>query len=580
MTLWVLISLVSLYEVSCCQDLTNGTVVNLLRDYKLSTALDINITEGLNPYYLAYRITPVVQLKEDTSSCYPDGFPSKYSIIATFKIPKDTPRNIWKLCQVNDSGGNARVVIHVLGDKITLEVPHAPPVDRLLMIKAFTHTGQIFKGSWHKLALSVSDRDNVKLWIDCHEMSAAPSTGEEDILRSPSHEKGSLDTFPVLVDLQQLELYDDPDKVFAEGCCQLPNIGPAGPKGRKGSQGPKGIRGDPGLPGREGDPGIEANQGFQGQAGIRGILGLKGEKGYRGEPGPEGKQGRTGLPGPKGVAGMPGRPGSIGAPGVTGRMGMPGLPGLQGNVGIRGIKGKEGDKGRKGNKGFQGQVGDQGPLGPRGIMGHTGPPGNTGARGQPGKQGVLGDNGLPGKPGSPGPAGPQFPSAHVTEVCKRIILEQISIFTNDVRRHCGSACPLNGQIPMGPPGSPGLPGQPGIKGTPGLNGLNGEPGPEGLHGEPGEPGNQGPKGDHGQKGDKGDKGYGIIGLQGNPGSRGERGRGGFAFDGLPGQPGPRGYHGQPGLRGYPGSRGAPGLCKRGCDSVLPNSVNREPVHKL
>lgn len=51
-----------------------------------------------------------------------------------------------------------------------------------------------------------------------------------------------------------------------------------------------------------------------------------------------------------------------------------------------------------------------------------------------------------------------FPAAHVIEVCKRIVLEQMSMFANSVGRKCASMCPLYGDVPMGPPGPVGLPG--------------------------------------------------------------------------------------------------------------------------
>ncbi|XP_029768099.1 collagen alpha-1(IX) chain-like [Terrapene carolina triunguis] len=378
---------------------------------------------------------------------------------------------------------------------------------------------------------------------------------------------------------------DLPGQEGPRGLVGVPgDFGPPGPKGapgftgsrgRKGTPGPKGIRGDPGLPGREGDPGIEAYQGSQGPEGGQGTLGLKGEKGFLGEAGPEGPWGRTGDTGSKGIAGIPGRPGFAGPPGTTGHIGLPGTRGLKGNVGVPGIKGLEGDKGEKGVKGPKGNVGDKGPTGPEGFIGKRGPPGEPGSRGQPGEQGVPGDEGPPGNVGSVGPPGLPFPAAHVIEVCKRIVLEQMSMFANSVGRKCASTCPLYGDVPMGPPGPVGLPGPPGEEGKPGLNGADGEHGPKGFYGDVGDPGKQGPKGEHGDKGDRGAKGFVFAGFEGNQGPRGESGRSGLAFNGLPGQPGPRGHMGQSGLRGYPGLRGPPGICKTGCDPYLSNDVDQQ-----
>lgn len=51
---------------------------------------------------------------------------------------------------------------------------------------------------------------------------------------------------------------------------------------------------------------------------------------------------------------------------------------------------------------------------------------------------------------------------HVIEVCKRVVLEQMSTFANSVRRTCAAVCPLYGDVPMGAPGPPGQKGPPGL----------------------------------------------------------------------------------------------------------------------
>lgn len=51
---------------------------------------------------------------------------------------------------------------------------------------------------------------------------------------------------------------------------------------------------------------------------------------------------------------------------------------------------------------------------------------------------------------------------HVIEVCKHVVLEQMSTFANSVRRTCAAVCPLYGDVPMGAPGPPGQKGPPGL----------------------------------------------------------------------------------------------------------------------
>lgn len=47
------------------------------------------------------------------------------------------------------------------------------------------------------------------------------------------------------------------------------------------------------------------------------------------------------------------------------------------------------------------------------------------------------------------------------EVCKKVVLEQMSTFANSVKRTCAAVCPLYGDVPMGAPGPPGQKGPPG-----------------------------------------------------------------------------------------------------------------------
>ncbi|XP_030051026.1 collagen alpha-1(IX) chain-like [Microcaecilia unicolor] len=578
----------------------------------LSTESAVSTVKGSYPGLSTFRINPTIHLTKKTGSIYPNGLPAEYSIITTFKMLDDTPQNMLNLWQVSNAEGNEQVGLRLLGATKSLDFFYAMP-QKTLVFRAFYDVNKLFDGSWHKLALRMKGSHG-KLFIDCQGVSAISikeqdpvskngyvslvkrAADESSVLQhkdcrpqagpaiferaearpdanasTPSNHSSSVNTLLTLVKglliMQQAVLGDDG---FSG------NEGPPGPEGikgipglqgRRGTEGQKGIIGDPGPPGRDGDPGIDAYQGPQGQEGTQGYIGLKGEKGLPGEPGPEGLRGRTGAQGQKGEAGHPGRSGFTGPPGAAGHVGLTGQPGQKGDRGNPGIQGKEGNKGAKGHKGSKGGVGDIGPPGPPGEMGKRGPVGETGCHGPPGEQGVRGDNGLPGNTGSPGPPGPPFLATRVLEVCKRVVLEQMSMFASAVRRQCASACPLYGDIPMGVPGPVGLPGLPGEPGKPGLNGLDGEPGLEGFYGEEGDVGKEGQKGESGDKGDKGLKGYGLVGFEGDQGPRGERGRPGLAFDGTPGLLGTRGYMGQRGLRGYSGPRGPPGKCVTGCDAV-------------
>ncbi|CAM5099804.1 unnamed protein product [Eretmochelys imbricata] len=198
----VLMVLVTLSSIFLCQDLPN-TVEVVLQEFRLSKALDLNIAEGSNSDFLVYHINPTIQLRKNTSGVHPDCLPSEYSIIATFKMPEDTPQNVQNLWQVSDFDGKNRVGIRFLGDKKSLDFFHATPSETL-MFRTFSNVDKAFDGSWHKLALSVKGKD-AKLLINCQEVSAVPGNEQSSVYGNGYIllVKRSVEESPVLVDLQQ-----------------------------------------------------------------------------------------------------------------------------------------------------------------------------------------------------------------------------------------------------------------------------------------------------------------------------------------------------------------------------------------
>uniref|UniRef100_A0A3P9LFM7 Zmp:0000000760 n=1 Tax=Oryzias latipes TaxID=8090 RepID=A0A3P9LFM7_ORYLA len=683
---------------------------DLLEEFHVPEATGVRRVDGSQPEAVAYRVNPSIQLQKAVRDVYPDGLPSEYSIIATFKVTNDTAQTSWNLWEVSDPQGQEKVGLRFHSNTRLLDFFYTSPHGSH-MLRSFHGMEKLFDGGWHKLALSVKGRQ-VRLLIDCEEVRVEPVDGPRPVIRQgyTSIVKRAIGDRSTLVDLQQMKVSCDPEQAYSEGCCELSNAcggyaeigltgrrasckclhgqpgiqGPPGTKGHRGlpgntgdpgrqgswgirgntgdygnigetglkgeqgirgekgmrgpwgqvgDRGPKGLKGlkgaagfkvtlhhfsfyfgvqgphgdigetgrpgeivnviertekyffkplnntdkvlvflkgtkggilgDPGLPGRDGDPGIEAYQGPQGPIGKHGQSGAKGEKGAQGSTGEMGPQGRTGPRGYKGSAGKPGRPGFIGPPGPTGHVGVPGKPGAKGEKGVKGPKGR---------------IGDRGEQGPQGGRGKRGPAGPTGRFGPVGLKGVRGEGGPDGFQGLPGPPGQTLPAEHVIEVCKKVVLEQMSTFANSVKRTCAAVCPLYGDVPMGAPGPPGQKGQPGPPGEPGIDGVDGEMGPPGFYGEAGEPGRQGELGSRGERGDKGAKGYSILGYTGDQGPLGQRGRPGRAFDGQPGKPGERGHVGQPGLRGHAGLRGSPGVCvTSGCVQSKSSSGTPRPA---
>lgn len=103
-----------------------------------------------------------------SSDVYPDGLPTDYSVIATFKITKDEAKASWNLWQVSDPEGRDLVGLRFNGDSRTLDYFYSSP-SNTQMLHSFHGVEKLFDGEWHKLALSVKG-DQVKLLVDCEEV--------------------------------------------------------------------------------------------------------------------------------------------------------------------------------------------------------------------------------------------------------------------------------------------------------------------------------------------------------------------------------------------------------------------------
>ncbi|KAM4687663.1 uncharacterized protein O3C94_006144 isoform 1-T1 [Discoglossus pictus] len=353
-------------------------------------------------------------------------------------------------------------------------------------------------------------------------------------------------------------------------------LGYLGITGDQGAQGIKGIEGLSGIPGSRGAHGKDGPIGVSGREGVIGFMGLKGDKG---DPGPQGPPGIVGMMGPmgsKGDSGIPGKAGPQGVKGPKGSQGDTGDDGVKGEKGRQGAKGNTGAKGDFGDSGDKGPQGNRGRAGPMGPVGRTGVPGPPGTRGYPGPIGVVGEQGPSGSPGIPGPLGPDMPDELVYELCRKVVIEQMSNYAAGIRGKCVSACPTANRSLIGPPGPPGTTGKAGKKGKPGPGGTNGSRGPRGLVGVPGQKGADGDQGDRGLKGQRGDPGRGLPGPDGRQGPTGYPGYPGIVKNGSPGLQGPPGYTGPPGQPGLTGHAGVPGFCEaRDCGINAPSMLNEQ-----
>lgn len=115
------------------------------------------------------------------SDVYPDGLPSDYSVIATFKITKETAKRPWDLWQVSDLRGQEQVGLRFQADTRSLDFFYTSPRGSQ-MLRTFSGVEKLFDGDWHKLALSVKD-SGVKLLIDCEEVSVESLDEPRPVIR-------------------------------------------------------------------------------------------------------------------------------------------------------------------------------------------------------------------------------------------------------------------------------------------------------------------------------------------------------------------------------------------------------------
>ncbi len=73
--------------------------------------------------WTAHMLSPI----SPSSDIYPDGLPSDYSVIATFKVPRDTAKTSWNLWQVSDPEGRDQVGLRFQGDTKTLDFFYTSP---------------------------------------------------------------------------------------------------------------------------------------------------------------------------------------------------------------------------------------------------------------------------------------------------------------------------------------------------------------------------------------------------------------------------------------------------------------------
>ncbi|XP_051951417.1 collagen alpha-1(XII) chain-like isoform X2 [Xyrauchen texanus] len=508
----------------------------------------VSMEPGSFNSYTAYRLHKNAFLNQPSLYIHPNGLPSTFTIILTFRLLPDSPTEAFDIWQVSDKNYKPEtgVTIDPSGQAVSFYSKDTTGEIQRATFKN-DHVKKIFHGSFHKLHILVSPK-SVKLHVDCQEVAEKEikprgniSTDGYQVLGKMSKSIGSKES--ATFQLQMFDIVCSLGWTSRDRCCDLPSMRdeskcPALPNAcqcTSDSTGPQGPQGPVGSPGSKGPRGERGDAGQVGPVGQRGEMGLPGPMG---PPGPQGPSGRS-IPGEAGRPGPKGDPGDAGLPGQKGPPGPAGAIGPVGPAGIRGPPGKEGQVGPRGPQGTMG------PPGAPGMQGHSGKPGKPGDTGVPGRSGVKGDKGDRGDIASQ-----SMMRSIARQVCEQLVNGQMGRF-NEMLNQIPSNYQSNTPGPAGPPGQPGPQGS---RGEPGRIGRNG------LPGSPGLPGTQGERGLSGEKGDRGSPGNGERGQRGATGPPGPPGESRTGPPGPSGSPGNRGPPGRNGVAGVRGPPGPPGYC--------------------
>lgn len=450
----------------------SGTA-DLIESLRLSEARGVEKTDGLcanregiagpgsTTSDVAYTIRDRSVASIPTAQLFPEGFPSDFSILTTFKAEKKAKDMLFTIYNLDGK----EVLSLKIGRRLKLYYQGIKTSSRQII----KFGARLADAKWHRLGISVKG-NSITAIVDCKQQQ------NREIAREPGDTIAN-DGIVLMAQeiddntyfqgqIQQLQFVPNPEAAY-ELCqqyvpdCTEPLPRPLGDDSNVGYRGmdedellnreglspreyleftererpePKpeatedftfvstpgepGLRGPPGTPGPAGDPGPK---GEPGRDGLNGMDGIQGQPGNvliiptnTGSKGPDTSlqsmisQAMSNLIGPRGPMGLTGLPGPSGPPGESGLKGEEGLPGDPGVRGIRGPPGGPGLEGKQGLPGRDGERGNSGPSGPKGepgLQGLPGLPGDKGERGYKGSVGAKGDRGSNGLAGDDGPPG-------------------------------------------------------------------------------------------------------------------------------------------------------------------------------
>ncbi|XP_058879396.1 collagen alpha-1(IX) chain-like [Acipenser ruthenus] len=195
---------------------------DVLAEMRVPSAVGVNIVPGTQQDISAYRLGPKVQVRRETRLVQPHGFPQEFSMVSTFRMLEDTPKEVWNLVDVKDQQGGDQFHLRLYGEIDAVDVFNAAAAGEE-KVTTFENVGRLFDGEWHKLSLS-AQKSQLTLYVDCQQVGSAPFSQHGSIRTDglTSLATRSRDAATLPVDVQQLQIYSNPNKAGDEPCCDIP----------------------------------------------------------------------------------------------------------------------------------------------------------------------------------------------------------------------------------------------------------------------------------------------------------------------------------------------------------------------
>ncbi|KAM8953048.1 collagen alpha-1(XIX) chain-like [Pelodytes ibericus] len=252
--------------------------------------------------------TPLIR---DTQQMFPSGLPEEYSVIAIFRVRRNTKKERWFLWQTLTRFGTPQDSIIIDGSKkvVELTAKHKGGIPLHYTFKS-RELHHLFDRQWHKLEVGIQS-NIISLYVDC-KLIERKQTSQKDSIDFQGNTiitTSVSDGKPVDIELQGIAIYCSPKHAAQENCCEISDemcvpqdifiTNVSSPVGKLES--PQTMdqvtkekcycspnKGEAGLPGSTGLPGLKGEKGLQGEKGNKGEIGLSGAMGEKDKMGVQG----------------------------------------------------------------------------------------------------------------------------------------------------------------------------------------------------------------------------------------------------------------------------------------------------